>query len=198
MLTAILIFACFGGLYLLVQEQQKSDTGHSIERSLLEVDQRVIHNDLTFPVSERTTLAQLVRKGFDRSKPVLFLDIDGVLHPNTDESLSQLPLLLDMLERNPNLQIVMSSSWRADIDDNFIVNKFGIAFDLALVGATPYGLKSRSDEINAFVKYYKVDKYIILDDRKDLFKQDDDNIIFTQTHRGLTKQHVKLINEWLK
>ncbi|KJG37763.1 hypothetical protein UA32_12480 [Photobacterium angustum] len=189
MFTLSLFIACIVGLYFIVKNKEKTESGPS--RPFDDLETKAVKQELTFPISESNTIDQLVRKGFNHRKPTVFFDVDGVLHPNYDESLSNLPILLNILNKNPNVQFIMSSSWRVDVDDNYLVNRFGIPFNLALVGATPYGMKSRSDEITTFIKYYKIKKYIILDDRKDLFHKKMDNIIFTDTNKGLTKKHEK-------
>lgn len=49
--------------------------------------------------------------------PVLFLDFDGVLHPepsNRKDTFTQLPLVENILREFPTVEIVISSAWRLD------------------------------------------------------------------------------------
>lgn len=51
------------------------------------------------------------------SNPVLFLDFDGVLHPEialVKDALSRLPLVEEILRGFPSVEIVVSSAWRLD------------------------------------------------------------------------------------
>ena len=45
---------------------------------------------------------------------ILFLDFDGVLHPNSDDSehFSCAPLLWELLRRHPDVRVVLSTGWR--------------------------------------------------------------------------------------
>lgn len=46
---------------------------------------------------------------------ILFLDIDGVLHPDPpqpDQRLRSLPRLINILRDNPHVEVVISSLWR--------------------------------------------------------------------------------------
>lgn len=46
---------------------------------------------------------------------LLFLDIDGVLHGDLTPKLSQLDLFTQYLRRLPQVQVVISSTWREDM-----------------------------------------------------------------------------------
>jgi len=47
-------------------------------------------------------------------RKIIFLDFDGVLHPDGVGLFSRLPLLESFLSRMPEAEIVVSSTWRED------------------------------------------------------------------------------------
>lgn len=77
---------------------------------------------------------------------ILFLDVDGVLHPliprkdrpaSESAQLSYLPRLAGVLSQHPEVQIVISSSWRATRTLDQLRALFPEALQHRLVGVTP-------------------------------------------------------------
>lgn len=119
---------------------------------------------------------------------IIFLDIDGVLNSTSgtthnekfgfdDKLVSNLKFILDSV---PDTKIVVSSSWRTLLYDEFqsknipwreiLVKKLGYS-DSILIGDTPYLISTenrRGNEIKQWLDEnrvkLKVDKFVILDD----------------------------------
>ena len=89
-----------------------------------------------------------LRKRLDRLgevKPVLFLDVDGVLHPEpafSKDAFCRLPLVEGILRDFPMVEIVISSSWRLDWkyeDESIVQMRRHFSSDIAprVIGVTP-------------------------------------------------------------
>lgn len=79
----------------------------------------------------------------DASSDLLFLDIDGVLHPvETDYSFggrffSHLPLLEELLREFRSVEVVISSDWRLAESIDQLQQYFGEDIRHRIIGATP-------------------------------------------------------------
>ncbi len=110
------------------------------------------------------------------SQVVLFLDFDGVLHPDgeaaLDENFRLLPnpnlfcwkeLLHELLEPHPEVQIIVSSDWRRLFDDESLVRLLGQLGDrFAGVVETLGG--PRSQEILGAAARRSIERWAALDD----------------------------------
>lgn len=76
---------------------------------------------------------------------ILFLDFDGVTHPefcNYDDYFCRLPLIEEVLREYPTVKIVVSSTWRLEFEDeaeSIAQMRKHFSFDIAprVVGVTP-------------------------------------------------------------
>lgn len=111
-----------------------------------------------------------------RSMRVLFLDFDGVLHPFGGHPLFRhMPHLYTLLEKHPEVRLVVHSSWR-EIRDDSELRTFLFAQrrpDLAnrFLGATPREVMSRWESIEAWVAAHPEVEgpFCVLDDEPRLF-----------------------------
>ncbi|WP_233887957.1 HAD domain-containing protein [Paraburkholderia flagellata] len=108
--------------------------------------------------------------------PILFLDLDGVLHPlgeialDGNGQLARYPTLFrwrpipeTLLDPFPEVRIVVSSDWRRLFDDPSLVQllgPLGTRFDGVVQAYGP----SRMDEILTEVKHRNVTRWLALDD----------------------------------
>lgn len=80
----------------------------------------------------------------DESSDLLFLDIDGVLHPvETDYSFSSrffshLPLLEELLREFRSVEVVISSDWRLAESVEQLQRYFSEDIQHRIIGATPH------------------------------------------------------------
>ena len=77
------------------------------------------------PIREQTPISALARPTLYPLAPTLFLDIDGVCHKNFDESFSCLPLIESFLLDRPDVQIVLSSTWRTTSNEQYLSDCLG-------------------------------------------------------------------------
>ena len=114
---------------------------------------------------------------------IIFLDFDGVLHPETSYRskflLCELPRLEAVLRDFPQAHVVVSSSWRETRSLQDLQGLFSPDVAMRVVGVTPawrdldyivYGYH-RQAEIEAWLKINRSpwDKFVVLDDRAWLF-----------------------------
>lgn len=149
---------------------------------------------------------------------ILFLDFDGVLHPEAlgkdekDWLFCRLPLLHEILRTLPRLDVVFSTSWRlvyprADLVDMVSTD----APDLAarFIGATPeieartrrQGIiGQRQDEIQHWLELSgrERESWLALDDYPDFFWPGCEGLYRVESATGLTPEDVPGIVECLR
>ena len=72
--------------------------------------------------------------------PILFLDFDGVLHPehcHESKHFCCLPVLEDALRQAPEWQVVISSTWRLQKSLDQLRSRFSADIAERVVGETP-------------------------------------------------------------
>ena len=148
---------------------------------------------------------------------ILFLDFDGVLHPNLIHApeFSRLPLLWEILRACPHLDVVFSTSWReiyspADLLQ-YMINGGGEQFIDRFIGFNPSVLR----EAGAFYTgtYFKRERecqlwlasngqqhrfWLAVDDIADAFSPSCTNLYLTDKNTGLTDVDVAKIIEVFK
>lgn len=130
----------------------------------------------------------------------LFLDIDGVLNKdNTSERCkgfigidTKLKRRFDDWLSGKDVKVVLSSSWRLDQDFVDHLNTLGFNF----VGHTKK-LRSRGDEIEAYVIENGVERYAILDDCQDFLKEQRKYWVRTSPRHGLQRKHLEMVDKLL-
>ena len=91
------------------------------------------------------------------SKPTLFLDIDGVLHPSlatADQYFCRIPLLVEAMT-DLDVAVVISSSWRFHHQWEALIAPFTITIQSKFAGCTGpavTGPHARFREISAYVR----------------------------------------------
>ncbi len=145
----------------------------------------------------------------------IFLDVDGVLNTNEDwkrKTYSINPACVNafvkLIRSLPDPKIVLSSSWRngiandgttaVHIEDLIQALKPAGIGTMDKTGVAPDG--SRSREIEHYLKRHPVDRYIILDDDPDLFKQKakTPHLYLTSARTGITEADVAKILKMIK
>ncbi|MGC2029246.1 MAG: HAD domain-containing protein [Steroidobacteraceae bacterium] len=135
-------------------------------------------------------------------KPVLFLDFDGVLHPNCcapEDCFCLLPALAATIAPF-EVDIVISSSWRHHYSLRWIKKRFPAALRKRIVGTTGEsfpGTYARWREIRAFLGQHPSPDWRALDDFDFEFPADCHELIYCDGARGCRSEQHDLLVAWL-
>lgn len=140
--------------------------------------------------------------------PVLFLDFDGVTHPeppDKDQLFQSLPLIENVLRRHPGVLVILSTNWRIkhpldELKDLFSSDIAGRVlggapvlslYDLAWY-PVPLSARPRQREIEAWLhQNRRLDHpWIAMDDRPWWFESECSNLLVTSPHTGFTESDV--------
>lgn len=137
----------------------------------------------------------------DSPAPVLFLDFDGVLHPDgaqVDQLFCRIPMLEEVLRRYPTVDVVISSSWREvhpldEIQEYFSPDIGRRVIDITPVrpplDAIPTGLWSFVREAECAVwmlEHRPLAPWVALDDQPWRFRPFASNLLLIDGRTGLT------------
>lgn len=133
--------------------------------------------------------------------PYLFLDFDGVLHPTAHGSalFSQLALFEETIVKH-ECQIVISSSWRFQLNLAELQAKFSKALRERIVGCTGdayLGSYARFHEIKAYADTHSVFDWRALDDSYWEFPDKCPNLIRCNPNSGVTATELEKLSRWL-
>ncbi len=136
---------------------------------------------------------------------ILFLDIDGVLHPDpamAEEAFCRRHLLWQLLSARTNLKVVISSDWRkrhslAELI-HFIISDGNMALKQRFVGVTPvlpgalYEYRSRERECLAWLTQHGAGEqsWVALDDVAGNFTFGSPQLVLTNSQTGLTAKNI--------
>ncbi len=137
---------------------------------------------------------------------LLFLDFDGVLHPNFSQErdyFCRIDLLMDALGSEiSGLEVIISSSWRFHHSFDQIVGYLPQALQRIVSGATPEvepGHLQRYREICAYLlQYNRVPDWRALDDDVNEFPKDCKKLVSCNGRVGLDEGSANQLNDWLK
>ncbi len=132
---------------------------------------------------------------------ILFLDFDGVLHPEpcyADAQLfCRLPLLENLLRGFPDVDVVISSTWRETRTIDELRARFSADIGRRIIGVTPKWLDlpelfeiigyQRHTEVEGWIRQSGKpwEKWVALDDKPWLFKPFLSNLVVCDTAIGL-------------
>ena len=136
------------------------------------------------------------------SERTLYLDFDGVLHPNfvqKGEIFSRMSLLEEALEgHTPSL--VISSIWRFHETPAYLRNLLPAALRPLLIGTTGdahVGRWARWEEITRHARSWGIKDWRALDDAAMEFPPGCPNLILCDGRKGLQAAQVQLLRAWL-
>ncbi|MBA5686342.1 HAD domain-containing protein [Rugamonas apoptosis] len=140
---------------------------------------------------------------------ILFLDFDGVLHPDITYGdsalLCKLPILEGVLRRRSNVQVVVSSTWREKRTLPELQSLFSADIAQRIIDLTPawrdvqddanFGTYVRQAEIEAWLRTTGRiwERWLAVDDQKHLFKPFCPNLFTTSPATGLTEADAKVL-----
>jgi HAD domain in Swiss Army Knife RNA repair proteins len=142
--------------------------------------------------------------------PILFIDFDGVLHPQyegittpVDELFCHLPLFESVMREFPQVRIVISSTWRNAFTLEELRKRFSQDIGARIIGVTPildfdvYHPTRREQEILAWLAETESSErpWVALDDAVWQFQQHLDRVVDCTWYVGLDKKAaIKLRN----
>jgi hypothetical protein len=138
-------------------------------------------------------------------RKILFLDFDGVLHSDGSGSFSKLDLFEECLSKMPEVEIVISSTWRETDSIEQLRNYFSAHVRDRIIGITPsleggYECGGRQREIEAFLGSAGLDgenaSWVALDDIPLFFEDDCPNLVLADSSQGFTESNGKSLLEW--
>ena len=130
---------------------------------------------------------------------ILFLDFDGVLHPEGEDHILNgvdfcfLPRLEALLREFPRVKIVISSSWREHLRYKTLMKPFSSDIRARILGMTPYpgcGLpppyRPREGEILAWLQLHDAvdEPWVALDDAYWQFDRCMDHLVVCGSFTG--------------
>ena len=139
-------------------------------------------------------------------KKLLFLDFDGVLHPNfcpEQNYFCRLDLLIEALgSRTKGLEVIISSSWRFHYSLDEILGYFPESMQRIIAGVTPEvepGRHQRYREICAYLSQYKRTRdWRALDDDIIGFPKDCMQLITCDHRIGFDSSGAQLLQRWVE
>ncbi len=144
---------------------------------------------------------------------ILFLDFDGVLHPEImgTPELCLLPALEELLREFPRVKLVLSTSWRIVYPHDTLLGVFSADIRERVIGTTPdhdgippgirEGLSEfkRQAEIEAWLLQNMAnDSFVVVDDCASEFSPGWEPLFLIDGNTGLTQQHAQQLREILR
>lgn len=153
---------------------------------------------------------------------ILFLDFDGVLHPEFlnrgQPLLCHLPLLENVLREYSSVEVVISSTWRLRWPDQSVATielrkHFSPDIDPRVVGVTPHHIqldsRSAPDGLYLYHRHWEIEAWlrvnrppgtpwVALDDRPHLFRPFLKSLLETYSRTGLTADDLQELHRRLK
>lgn len=139
---------------------------------------------------------------FERPAPVLFLDFDGVLHPNLatpEQRFVRLPMLANALG-DSEVQIIVSSSWRFEWSLERLKALFPEPIRTRVVGTTGpayIGRHARWNEIKSYCSDHRLNNWRALDDALFEFPNPCEQLIHCEGSRGIGQAQCDALKAWL-
>lgn len=143
----------------------------------------------------------------------LFLDFDGVLHPEYCSSslhFTHLPLLEELLRLHPHVEIVISSTWRLQFEFTHLLDRFSPDIAARIAGQTPVfaELTDVPDRLIGYPRHAECwtwlreqraasDNWVALDDRPWLFYPMCPQVIQTNGATGLNHEVIRQLSSLL-
>jgi hypothetical protein len=152
---------------------------------------------------------------FSVNNCVLFLDFDGVTHPEPSRKADEfcaLPLIEEVLRDCPEVEVVISSSWRTVFSLEQLRGFFSDDVARRVVGVTPSSKKAsdawlpsgsvgfeRESECNTWMRQNRSwdTPWVAIDDRAHWFREDCSELLLTDSKTGFQVADQKLLRQMI-
>ncbi len=134
------------------------------------------------------------------NKKYIFLDFDGVMHPEGKQAFSCAEYFAQSIKDLEDINIVFSTSWREYSSVERLAKYMPESIRDKCIGKTPVIRDCykhvRYQEIMAFNKENKIkdNQWIAIDDMPVLFPKDCKNLILTNSKIGFSEKEAQMIN----
>ena len=148
---------------------------------------------------------------------ILFLDFDGVTHPDPchkDEYFRQLPLVEDVLREHPHVNVVISSSWRYDHRLSELQAFFSSDVRTRVIDVTPSVARTddegwipqdllqhhREWECRKWIRQHRPPDtpWLVIDDAAEWFTPECAHLLTTQSELGFQSEQIPLLDRMIK
>lgn len=138
-------------------------------------------------------------------RKILFLDFDGVLHPDGVGLFSKLGLFEQYLFKMTEIEIIISSSWRQTHSLEQLKEYFPASLSDRICGITPtlengYDSGGRQREIEAFLDSASLSSantsWVALDDTRLFFDENCSYLILTDPEQGFSDVEGSALLAW--
>lgn len=139
-----------------------------------------------------------------KSRPVLAVDFDGVLHPGFRGTFTLAPLLCEWLILNLDVDVIISSTWRLEHDLAALRKCFpDTRVRHRILGVTPEAPDNtqfaRQLEVEAWIRKNRpASLFAALDDETTLFRPGCPWLVATELREGLQPHHLEAVRALLK
>jgi len=147
--------------------------------------------------------------------PVVFLDFDGVTHPDPPSGpvFTQLPLIEGVLRAYPQVPVVLSTTWRVFYPLDVLRKQFSSDISPRVLDSTPalgtsqranhpalISRASRQSEIDAWLyeNLTMAHPWIAIDDKAHWFDPGCRNLLVTNPHTGFTSVDSERLRQMLR
>lgn len=135
-------------------------------------------------------------------KKYIFLDFDGVIHPNGKQAFSCAEYFADCIKDKENLFIVFSTSWREYATVDKLSSYLPKSIQQKCIGKTPL-LKNHYKQVryNEIIQYTNEklinnNQWIALDDMSIIFPPNCKNLILTNPKIGFSEKEALLVQQF--
>lgn len=154
--------------------------------------------------SSLNTVPRLLGCQTSAMNPIIFLDFDGVTHPEgcrAQDLFCKMPLIESVLLRHPNVHVVISSSWREHRPLQLLQQHFSLALRQRVVGCTPVVRQDpceptlrhiREMECKSWLQGHRPEilrngHWLAMDDAPWLFSRDCEQLLQTNPRSGFAE-----------
>lgn len=150
------------------------------------------------PLDETNSINEIVSSSYSKVKPTLILSFHGVMHRNQNETLEFKSRIIEIIDSVSGIQIIISSDWRTDCDEPWLMTKLGDEIFSKVVGYTPVSAnRNKSEEINQFLDQKLPRKFVVLDAEKLESNHVNGLFIRTESYIGIEDKHVSRAIDYL-